>query len=89
MLMGCSGEWVPQADVADDEECQDDDTKALRSFQPDWLAFINRSVVPNCVVVIGVDDMPSLRVAARRIPPWTELTIDYGEKYNQSRSDEE
>ena len=92
MLLGCSGEWVPQADVADEEEClrhPDDDTKAWRSFQPDWLAFVNHSVAPNCIVVIGVDDMPSLRVAARRIPPWTELTIDYGERYNQSRSDEE
>ena len=90
MLIGCAGEWVPRSTVEDDEEClrhPDDVNKAWRSFQPDWLAFINHSSIPNCAVVIGVDDMPSLRVSARRIQPWTELTIDYGEHYSPNVDD--
>jgi hypothetical protein len=36
------------------------------------------------VAVIGIDDVPSLRVGPRRIVPWTELTIDYGSCYSHS-----
>ena len=84
MILGCAGEWIPRADNGGDEELlrhPDDDAKVWRSFQPDWLAFINHSDTPNCVAVVGVDDVPSLRVGPRRISPWSELTIDYGPAY--------
>ena len=74
-------------EIPDEEEAlrhPDDDGKVWRSFQPDWLAFINHSTQPNCVAVIGIDDVPSLRVGPRRIVPWTELTIDYGSCYSHS-----
>ena len=85
VLVNSAGSWLPLAEAVKDKseellEHPEDVLRVWRSEQPDWITFINHSGTPNCVVRV-IDDNPWLSVGALVILPGSELTIDYGSRY--------